>query len=250
MNTVKTLVTAGAVATLAAMIYVNHGNAAGESDIDTAIAELQATVDGLHQRIVLLEDTDAIENMVSIYGYYLDKQQWDSFANLFADDATMEISERGVYVGKASIRKALALFGPQNIEPNRLHNHMQLQPVIHIDADGKTAHVRSRAFSQLGTFQKNGVWMGGMYENVYVKQDGVWKIQVDHVFTSYFADYDKGWMNGPLGTAQPSPKIPPDRPATVNYDAFPGIYIPKFSYRHPVTGQDIVVPDFAKQAAP
>lgn len=211
-------------------------------DADPDVAALQATVAKLKTRITQLEDTDAIENLVSMYGYYLDKQQWDLFTDLFTADAQMEISERGVYNGKPSIRKALELFGPQGIEPNHLHNHMQFQPVIHIAADGKTAHVRNRAFSQLGTFEGPGLWMGGVYDNFYAKENGVWKIKRDHVYTTYFADYDKGWTNGPRGTAKPSDKIPPDGPATVHYDAFPGVYIPPFNYKHPVTGEDIKVP--------
>lgn len=245
------LLAAAVAMTLTALFATTYGVAADDAnqDIDQAIASLQSTVGDLQRRVVLLQDTDAIENLVSIYGYYLDKQQWDQFTDLFTDDATMEISERGVYVGKPSIRKALELFGPQNILTGHVHNHMQFQPVIHIDADGKTAHIRNRAFSQLGTFGRNGVWMGGIYENVYVKQDGVWKIQKDHVYTTYFADYDQGWMKGPRGTAQPSPDIPPDRPATEDYDAYPGVYIPPFSYKHPVTGQDIQAPRVGAKAA-
>lgn len=227
-------------AVLATFITTTKGAAADDKqDATQAIAELQSAVDSLQQRITLLQDTDAIENLISIYGYYLDKQQWDQFASLFADDATMEISERGVYVGRSSIRKALELFGPQGILDNHLHNHMQFQPVIHVAPDGKTAKARSRAFSQLGTYQKNGVWMGGVYENEFVKRDGVWQISKDHVFTTYFADYAKGWSYGALGTAQPSDKIPPDRPATIDYEAFPGVYIPEYHYPHPVTGQPI-----------
>lgn len=250
-STSAKLAAAASTAILAAVFATTYGVAADEAneDVDQAIASLQATVGDLQRRVVLLQDTDAIENLISVYGYYLDKQQWDQFTDLFSDDATMEISERGVYVGKPSIRKAVELFGPQNIQPDHVHNHMQFQPVIHIDADGKTARVRNRAFSQLGAFGRSGIWMGGVYENVYVKQDGVWKMQKDHVYTTYFADYGKGWMNGPRGTAQPSPKIPPDRPATEDYDAFPGVYIPAFSYKHPVTGQDIQVPRVGAKAA-
>ena len=209
---------------------------------DPDVAALQATVDKLKHRITLLEDTDAVENLVSMYGYYLDKQQWDLLTELFSTDSTMEISERGVYKGKQSIRKALELFGPQGIETEHVHNHMQLQPVIHVAPDGKTAHVRNRALSQLGTFNKLGLWMGGVYDNVYVKENGVWKIQKDHVYTTYFANYDGGWTHSPRPTAKPSDKIPPDAPATVHYDAFPGVNIPPFGYKHPVTGAPIKVP--------
>ena len=218
--------------------WVALNASAADTNADQTIAALEATAAGLQKRIQAMKDMDDVENLVSAYGYYLDKQQWDDFTDLFADDATMEISLRGVYVGKPSIRKALELFGPQNIEQNHVHNHMQLQPVIHISEDGTKAWVRNRAFSQLGTYGRTGVWMGGVYENEYVKENGVWKIKHDHVFTTYFANYDKGWAFGPGGAAKPSDKIPPDRPATVTYEAFPGVFIPPYHYKNPVTGPD------------
>jgi hypothetical protein len=79
-----------------------------------------------------------------MYGYYLDKQQWDLLTDLFVEDSTMEISQRGIYIGRKSIRRAWELFGPQNIERNHLHNHIQMQPVIHV-AWTDSAWVRSRA---------------------------------------------------------------------------------------------------------
>ena len=38
-----------------------------------------------------------------MYGYYLDKQQWDLLTDLFVEDSTMEISQRGIYIGKKSV---------------------------------------------------------------------------------------------------------------------------------------------------
>lgn len=193
----------------------------------------------LERRVLFLHDVAQIENLVSAYGYCLDKQQWDALAELFAADATMEISQRGVYVGRASIRRALELFGPQGIERGHVHNHMQMQPVIHISGDRRRAWVRSRAFSQLGVFQGGGLWHGGLYENELVNEHGVWRFQTDHVYTTYFAHYDQGWMTGARPTPKPSEKIPPDRPATEAYESFPEVYIPPFHYRHPVTGRPI-----------
>src|SRR6185437_12998779 len=125
-------------------------------DSNASVAALQKAVGQLQRRIGLLRDADEIENLVSMYGYYLDKQQWDLFTDLFAEDSSMEISQRGVYVGKKGVRRALELFGPQNIETEHLHNHIQLQPVINIAPDGQRAWVRSRALSQLGTFNRIG----------------------------------------------------------------------------------------------
>ena len=33
--------------------------------------------------------------------------------------------------------------------------------------------------------------------------------------------------------------VPPDKPPTEVYRAFPGVYIPPFDYPHPVTGKPI-----------
>ena len=204
----------------------------------------------LARRILFLHDVAQIENLVSLYGYCLDKQQWDALAELFATDATMEISQRGVYVGRPSIRRALELFGPQGIERGHVHNHMQMQPVIHISADRRRAWVRSRAFSQLGVFRGGGIWHGGLYENELVNEDGRWRLRTDHVYTTYFARYEQGWMSGARPTPKPSDKIPPDGPATEVYESFPEVYIPPFHYRHPVTGRPIETPASSAVARP
>jgi hypothetical protein len=205
-------------------------------DADAAIAALQQAIAHLQRRIQALHDRDAIENLVSMYGYYLDKQQWDLLTDLFAEDSTMEISQRGVYHGHKSIRKAFELFGPQNIEPEHVHNHLQLQPLITVAPDGRRAWVRSRALSELGTFNRVGVWGDGVYENEFVKVNGVWKIKHDHVYTTFFTTYDEGWAFGSRPTPKPSTQIPPDAPATVKYESFPEVFTPAFHYKNPVTG--------------
>jgi hypothetical protein len=193
-------------------------------------------VEQLRQRIQRLHDIDEIENLVSMYGYYLDKQQWDLFTELFTEDSTMEISQRGVYFGKKGVRRALELFGPQNIEKDHVHNHIQLQPIIHVSPDGKRAWVRSRALSMLGTYNGIGVWGDGVYENEMAKVNGVWRFKVDHIYTTFFSPYDPGWATGSRPTPKASAKIPPDGPPTEIYESFPEVYVPKFHFKNPVTG--------------
>jgi len=197
-------------------------------------APAEPALQGLRARVARLADREAIEALISAYGYCLDKQLWDALAALFAEDATMEISQRGVYAGRASIRRALELFGSEGIKPGHLHNHMQMQPVIHIAADGRRGWARSRAFSQLGVYERAGLWMGGVYENEFVKQDGVWRFRTDHVYTTFFADHARGWSEGARAAAQVSEKIPPDRPPSERYEAFPGAHVPPFHYPHPL----------------
>jgi hypothetical protein len=218
---------------------------------DPAVAAAQAVIVQLQRRVQLLHDRDQIENMVSMYGYYLDKQQWDLLTDLFAEDSTMEISQRGVYLGKKGVRRALELFGPQNIETEHLHNHIQLQPLIDVAPDGQRAWVRSRALSELGTFGRVGVWGDGVYENEFVKENGVWKIKHDHIYTTFFTPYDPGWSFGAAPTPKASAKIPPDRPPTEIYESFPEVYVPPFHYKNPVTGGTRTAqPEIATAQAP
>ncbi|MEP7243567.1 MAG: nuclear transport factor 2 family protein [Gammaproteobacteria bacterium] len=212
------------------------------SDATPAAVALRSAITLLHGRIERLRDRDEIENLVSMYGYYLDKQQWDLLTDLFAEDSTMEIAQRGVYVGKKGARRALELFGPQNIEKDHVHTHMQVQPVIHVSQDGQRAWVRSRAVSQLGTFGQVGVWGDGVYENEFVKENGVWKIRHDHVYTTFFTPYDPGWSFGARPAPKVSAKIPPDGPPSELYESLPEIYVPPFHYRNPVTGEGGTAP--------
>ncbi len=201
-------------------------------------AALSATAESLARRVGLLEDAAVIENLHAMYGYYLATLEWDALTDLWAPEGTIEIALRGVYTGKPAVRRNLNLYGQQGLDDGVLHNHMQYQPVIDVAPDGQSAKMRSRAFSMMGNYGKNGTWMGGIYENTYVKRDGVWRIESDHVINSYFAPYDVGWKDLP---ARDAPGItgsnPPDAPPTVHFEMYPRSFLPPFHYVNPVTGK-------------
>ena len=242
MRTLRVGVLAPLTLLLAASSLLGSRAAQSAAAEDPTFAQMRSTIAQLQPRIERVEDANQVEKLVSAYGYYLDKQQWDQLADLFAPDGRMEISLRGIYVGKKSIRRALELFGPQNIEPNHLHDHIQLQPVITLSADGTHAYSRSRALSELGTYPVIGLWGDGVYENEYVKRDGVWMILRDHVYTSFFATYEKGWLSGARPAPRESSKIPPDLPPSELYESFPAVYVPPFHFNNPVTGAPIEIP--------
>jgi len=208
-------------------------------------AALAARIETLEQRLRALEDREAIENLISIYGYYLDKALWDQVADLFTEDGEIEISRRGVYQGKARIRASLDLFTAQGLTEGSLRNHIQVQPVIHIAEDGLHAWSRHRAISQLGSYNGAAFLSGGLYENEYVKEDGIWKIKRDQVYTIFFTTYADGLFEGLGPAAAVSPDLPPDLPPSVEYAALPEVFIPAFHYRHPVTGHPIPSSDRA-----
>jgi hypothetical protein len=201
-----------------------------------AQASPESRVAAFRERVARLEDQDAVENLQATFGYYFDKGLWEDTADLFTRNGTFEYGQSGVYVGQERIRRALLLFGPQGLAKGYLNNHMQLQAIITVAADGKTAAGRWQGPVQLSEPGANGIWGVGIYENEYVKEGGVWKIAALHFYPTAFTDYDRGWARSLLPMKGPSALFPPDRPPTVVYRTMPGNYIPPFSFKHPVTG--------------
>jgi hypothetical protein len=199
----------------------------------------EARLANYRERVERLEDQDAIENLQAYYGYYFDKGLWSDAADLFAADGTFEYGQRGVYVGKDHIRRAMLLFGPEGLSQGYLNNHMLLQPVITVAPDGRTATARWQGMVMLSEPGANGVWGVGLYENAYVKERGVWKIAKLHFYVTALTDYDAGFSRSALRMEGQSALFPPDRPPTEVYRAFPGAYIPPFDFVHPVTGKPL-----------
>ena len=216
-----------------AMIFATPA-AAQSGDLEARLAQYQ-------HRVTLLQDQDAIENLQAAFGYYFDQGLWGEVAALFSANGTFEYGQRGVYVGQAHIRRALTLFGAEGPQRGRLNTHLQLQPIITVAPDGRTATARWRGMLQIARPNENGQWGEGTYENAYIKQGRVWNIARLHFYLTGLTDYDLGWAKSAIPADGPSAAIPPDRPPTEIYRAFPGVYIPPFDYVHPVTGKPIPV---------
>jgi hypothetical protein len=197
-----------------------------------------ATLEELAQRLARIEDARAVEYLHNAFSYYLDRWQWDDVADLFADHGSIELAQRGVYVGKARVRAFLDLFGPQGLRQGELFDHVQYQPVVTVAADGRTAKARVRELAMEGRYGEEATIGGGIYENEYVKENGVWKIAKVHLYTTFIADLERGWARGPRPAPSTSLVLPPDAPPSVRYQSFP-LYFAElpFHYPHPVTGQ-------------
>jgi len=219
--------------------YANPGRPAAKAAPARRMpaATLLAQLDQAAHRIDAAEDRASIENVQKAYGYYLATLLWDDLAGLFADDGSIEIAMRGVYVGRPAVRRNLNLYGQAGLDDGVLHNHMQFQMVIDVAPDGRTAKLRSRALSMMGNFNRNATWMGGNYENEFVKVNGRWMFQRDHQVNTYFAPYETGWKDLPQ-RAPPgvTDSNPPDRPPSLTFDLYPKNFLLLFHYPNPVTG--------------
>jgi len=102
-------------------------------------------------------------------------------------------------------------------------------------------------------------WEGGLYENEYIKESGIWKLFRYRFFPHYNASYEKGWSFTPLEHPLFSDKTYPENPT--GPDEFieqrlqwPDTRVIPFHYPHPVTGKkinedDLRAPQFGEDAS-
>lgn len=229
--------------------------------------DLAPRIEELERKLDLAIAVDAVENLNSSYGYYIDESAWDEMADTFASTGSKEITGAGVYVGPERIRKVLNLRGPRGGRtPGFFTIHQLVQPVIHVSEDGLTAKARLRLFQCGGSADgSTGSWIGGIYENTAVREDGEWKFGVQDLHHLFNASYRNGWarvgdvtslrtsrpdnprnvrgggirqgLGGAASGSRIASEMPPDRPIRAKQYAFPEIVEPAFHYRNPVSGR-------------
>ena len=199
------------------------------------LAALQAELAAMKERQAALEaevrtarDFQAVQNLQAAYGYYVDKGLWDQAADLFAEDGTLELAGRGVYIGRERVRAYLHHLPPYG--EGMLYNHMQLQPVIHVDSAAGTAKGRWRSFMMVGSLGNEARWGEATYENAYKRVDGEWKIAQLHGYMNIYVDFDEGWNKGGVKLLRSIDGLQPDAPPTMEYECFPAPLIAPFHY--------------------
>lgn len=230
--------TVAAAALLLAAVPAQAAKGAAHASIDREIAMLT-------QRVEKLEATRAIKKLQRAFGYYVDRGLWGQAADLFADDGTIEIGLDGVYVGKQHIHDYLEKLGggQPGLIYGQLNEWVTLQPVVDIAPDGLSGKARWRDLGMLGQYHKHAEWRDGIYENSYVKDRGIWKIESLHLYVNFVAPYKEGWARLEPGEglkrSRASIEMPPDRPPTVVYKPFPDVQIVPFHAPNPVTGKAV-----------
>jgi hypothetical protein len=215
-----------------------------QDDVAARVAAVQARLAAIEQRAERVADVNEIENLQRSYGYYLDKMLWEHVVDLCSADATLEVGQSGVYVGKDSIRRYLYSLsgGVEGPLEGVLYDHFQLQPIVTVADDGQTAKGRWRALIMTGTYGSGsgGNWGEGPYENEYVKENGVWKIRKLHWYATYYVPYEGGWLDSSADDVRAYSEgrgVTADRPPSEQYAPYPAAFVPPFHYPNPVTGQ-------------
>ena len=133
-----------------------------------------------------------------------------------------------------------------------LLDHPQLQMIIDVAPDRRTAAVRGRSFMQAGTHetaagQQRQWWEGGIYENRYVREDGVWKLLRLGYFPFWHGSFQDGWGKTPIDfipmadTLYPEDPLGPDELIDPQPRLWPATDIVPFHFDHPVTGKPIEI---------
>ncbi len=174
---------------------------------DAALKALQKQVDALGQRIERLQDLTDIEIVQNAYGYYVDKAQWRSLADLFDDDATLEIGGKGIFTGKARVFEYMTVgLGPIGPRDGSLIDHQQFQCLPTVHDDGVTGEARCIAF-----VMSSGGWGHVYYEDDFVKENGVWKFRKLHAPFNMYSDTSSAGRTRPPSTPIPRSCSSPGR---------------------------------------
>jgi hypothetical protein len=140
-----------------------------------------------------------------------------------------------------------------------LLDHPQMQGIVDVDYDapgGKVkAHARFRSMMQAGVHISQADvhprgftqwWEGGIYENEYIKEGGVWKIHRLRYFPFWHADFEHGWgykvagfVPFPTRTFPEDPNGPDELFAEDQRMLWPDTRVVPFHYEHPVTGEHV-----------
>jgi hypothetical protein len=149
----------------------------------------------------------------------------------------------GVYQGKEGIRRYFEGEKARSVNPDVLHQVMQLSGIVDISPDGQSAEGRWYGFGAVSIPTGKGVLQnisGGIYNAKYIKEDGKWKILKLIWNPTYMFDTRVGWVKPEKAAAltindlQKAPRPDTARPVDTRY---PSGYIAPFHYRHPVSGK-------------
>lgn len=209
----------------------------------------KASLVSLEERIRVMNDEDKVRNLQAAYNYYVDRKMWDDVVDLFAKDGVVEIGGIGVYDGPAGARRAMQRMGVAGLTHGQLNDHLLFDNVAEILPGGHEARMRGFELGLVGEADKGEAhWEVNVFDNRFVKEDGIWKVREMRLFPVFRSDYRTGW-----GTNQTEPvptgPLAPDHPVpSADQGATPDL-IPSFHAPNPVTGHEVKLPPGKKPVA-
>lgn len=258
------------------------------TDIHKVVATLQARIDKL-------EAEAEVRKLHHKYGYYLDKCLYHETSDLFANHPDTYVQfMNGRFRGKEGIKRLyIDRFSNAFVQGRNgpvhgfLLDHLQAQDIVdYFPAEDGVAgrespkcKARFRALMSAGNHMsmddgqlprsKRQWWEGGLYENEYIKEDGVWKvsrlrctaylpailhrIKLNFLlsdFPFWHGTAEHGWQFTPPDYVPPFAKtredgdpLGPDELLKHDERLWPDTRVVPFHYAHPVTGEKVAAAD-------
>ena len=140
----------------------------------------------LVQRVIELEDRDAIRSLVNDLNWMADEERLDDLLACFTDDLVYDVGTFGTYRGKPALRA----FYEQTVKAFKLRIHHATNHVIEL----KGGKAKSRCYWKAELeLQSRAINSSGHYLDELVKQRGQWKVAKRTATITYMCPLDEGW---------------------------------------------------------
>ena len=216
-------------------------------DETSRIEALEAKMKKLEHELGIQKDIEEVRRLHYIYMNYNSNRMAKQLLDLVSENAeSIEIAGRGVYYGKEGFRKNFINPGapndaaPQDVGWSFGNCLFQLggMEVITVADDRQTAKGRFTVLTPviMGYPKNQRVSLNaGVYEQEFVKEDGVWKIK-KFKYVHYFMVQFEDLKVRPNYSRWPDKENPADAPTTW-YHPFPEAGVMPFHFANPVTGE-------------
>jgi hypothetical protein len=171
--------------------------AAGSAVSMRLMAATPAGINELARNVERAEGIRAVKTLQRSFAQYGQFGLWSEMAGLFSADAVYIWGDDKAH-GPKAIGELLARRygnGRPGLEPGAVHALLMEQPIVDLSVDGQSAKGRWYGFLMMANARGEASIQGGVFENVYVKENGVWKIQTLNFLPQYDGPYETGWTN-------------------------------------------------------
>lgn len=155
------------------------------------------STDRLARDVERAEAVRNVKNLQYTYSQYAQFGLWQEMSTLFARDGVLDTGTDRLQGPRAIASFLMSRYGGghEGLERRAVNTEIIATPVVNLSVDGHTAKGRWNAMTLRSDARGNARIEGGVFENDYVKEDGVWKIARQHFYPLYAGPYETGWTN-------------------------------------------------------
>ena len=158
-------------------------------------------LDAFARDVARTEGVRAVLNLQRTYAQYAQFGMWNDAGALFSANASFTFD--GLVMPAQTVKgpAAIATFlrtryggAREGLAPDGLSSMFIENPLVNLTPDGASAKARWDALIYHGHGGKARI-EGGIFENDYALEGGVWKIAAARYFPQFDGSYEEGWVN-------------------------------------------------------